>query len=560
MSSQDEQRQSLQFSVTRILIDWGSLEETAQEVLRVLCEQLGWQAGAFWLVNSQGVLSCVAFWRAGSLDVPEFEAISRSRAFASGGGLPGRIWMSSEPACSLDLAEEDNSPRAPIALREGIHGACGFPILAGKTVVGVVELFSHESRQRDDELLEMLTDLGRPIGHFIERKRAEEALRMSEEGEFLAVGARLRMLVDTAHDAFVGMDADGIIVDWNPQAERTFGWSSREAVGRSLAKTIIPAQHREAHERGLRHFLTTGEGPVLNKRFEITALHREGREFPVEITISAFAFGATFLFYAFLHDISERKKSEAEIRKLNEELEQRVLQAVAEGINDLTAANQELEAFSYSISHDLRAPLRHIVGYVDLLRDRIAGVLDEKSERYIETIRDSAKHMGDLIDDLLTFSRIGRAEIERSPVNLGQLLNGAFHDLQEEIERRNIRWTIAPLPDVNVDHALLRSVLVNLISNALKFTRSSSPVEIEIGCVPGKNETVFFVRDNGVGFDMKYVHKLFGVFQRLHRAEDFEGTGIGLANVQRIIQRHGGRTWAESSENQGATFFFSLPV
>ncbi len=546
MALNAQRRQHLQLSVTRILAGAESLMDAAPEVLRVLCEQLLWDVGAFWLVDTQaGVLTCKAFWHIPHAVVPEFEANYRSRTFAYGDGLPGRIWMSREPAWIQDVAEDG----APIAVRKGLHDACGFPILAGQTVVGVVELFSHEIRQRDAEMVATVTDLGRQIGQFIERKRLEEA-----EAESLGAAARLRLIIDTAPDAFVGMDAEGIIIDWNPQAEKTFGWSSLEAAGRSLSQTIIPGRYRESFDRGLRHFLTTGEGPISNKRFALIALHREGREFPVELTISPVAFGDTSLFYAFVRDITERRKAEEEIRRLNEDLERRVEARTAE----LTAANQDLESFSYSISHDLRAPLRHIVGYLDLLRVS-APTLSEKSQRYVEVIRDSADHMSSLIDDLLAFSRIGRAEIRRTTINLEPLVKEALRDLHEEIKGRDVRWNIRPLPDVDVDHALMRSVLVNLISNALKFTVTRSPASIEIGSTSGQTEVVVFIRDNGVGFDMKYVHKLFGVFQRLHRAEDFEGTGIGLANVQRIIHRHGGRTWAEGSENEGATFYFSLP-
>ena len=255
-------------------------------------------------------------------------------------------------------------------------------------------------------------------------------------------------------------------------------------------------------------------------------------------------------------DLTERKQAEAEIRRLNLELEQRVMQRTAQ----LEAANNELEAFAYTVSHNLRAPLRHLDGFIALLQQRNAAALDDRSRHYLNTIADAARRMGALIDDLLAFLRMGRSDMAARPVDLASVVQEAFRDLEPETRGRSIHWQIADLPVVTGDRAMLRVVLVNLIANALKFTRPRDRAEIEIGCRPGQgDEVVIFVRENGVGFDMQYADKLFGVFQRLHHADEFEGTGIGLANVRRIISRHGGRTWAEGQVNQGAALYFALP-
>ena len=252
------------------------------------------------------------------------------------------------------------------------------------------------------------------------------------------------------------------------------------------------------------------------------------------------------VYYFIRHDITARRRAAAELQHRGELLE---------------AANKELEAFSYSVSHDLRAPLRHIDGYAALLRKSAEQTLSEKSGRYLQTISDSAKQMGQLIDDLLVFSRMGRQEMLHTAINVNQLIKDILRDLQPDLKDRRISWKISTFPDVAGDPAMIRQVFMNLLANAVKFTSTRAEAVIEVGVQQQTAaEVVLFVRDNGVGFDMQYASKLFGVFQRLHRAEEFEGTGIGLANVRRIVHRHGGRTWAEGESEKGATFYVALPT
>jgi len=271
------------------------------------------------------------------------------------------------------------------------------------------------------------------------------------------------------------------------------------------------------------------------------------------VQVSPLSSGDETLGMVVTQDISERKRAEDEVRRLNTELYQRIIEA--------TSANQELEAFSYSVSHDLRAPIRHINGFVDMLQRRAAGALDETAQRHLQTIARASRHMGQLIDDLLAFSRMGRGELARSRVSLDALAREAIESLRPELDGRSVEWKVGGLPAVTGDPAMLRVVLNNLLGNAVKYTRPRAQAVIQVGQAAGRpDEVVLFVKDNGVGFEMKYADKLFGVFQRLHRSDQFEGTGIGLARVRRIVHRHGGRAWAEATADGGATFYVALPA
>jgi light-regulated signal transduction histidine kinase (bacteriophytochrome) len=260
--------------------------------------------------------------------------------------------------------------------------------------------------------------------------------------------------------------------------------------------------------------------------------------------------------FAAARDMTELKRYEHTVQQIEIQRQRDATHA-----RELAVVNQELEAFSYSVSHDLRAPLRHIHGYVEMLRAATAGQLTDKAQHYLATISGASVEMGDLIDDLLAFSRVGNAEILGTSIDMGDLVRDAIRGLEMALTGRAIEWQIAPLPIVIGDPSLLKQVVTNLIDNAIKYTRTRNPARIEIGCAGEEGgRATLFVRDNGVGFDMQYTDKLFGVFQRLHRAEEFEGTGIGLATVRRIVGRHGGRVWAEGALDEGATFFLTLEL
>jgi PAS domain S-box-containing protein len=382
------------------------------------------------------------------------------------------------------------------------------------------------------------------------RRRVERDLVETRDHLQIEIEERTQQasLLNLTHDPIFVRDMSDVITYWNRGAQELYGWTDKEAIGRhsqELLQTIFPTPLEDIRAELLR--TNRWEGELKKTKADRTqvvvasrwSLRRDEQERPVAILETN-------------NDITERKRREEEIQGLNKELARRS--------TELESINRELEAFAYSISHDLRAPLRHMAGYTELLQKKASSVVDEKSKHYMAMILDSAKRMGNLIDDLLAFSRIGRAETQKTLVSMAQLVREAIAEVRQDTQERNIVWKIGALPDFYGDRSMLRLALVNLIANAVKFTRPRPQAEIEIGCANGnRDELVVFIKDNGVGFDMKYVGKLFGVFQRLHQSEAFEGTGIGLATVQRIIHRHGGKVWAEGAVDGGATFYFSAP-
>lgn len=358
---------------------------------------------------------------------------------------------------------------------------------------------------------------------------------------------RYRALFEYAPDGIVIADAKGTYLDANASICGMLGRTRQEIIGMTAADIVMPAE--------MPHI-----GPALDVINSKSDYYREwrfrrkdGSSFEAEVIATAMPDGNLL---ALIRDITLRKAAEAEIQRLNAQLEQRVIERTAQ----LESANKELESFSYSVSHDLRSPLRAIDGFSEALEQECGESLSLEGKGYLQTIRQGSQRMGALIDDLLAFSRLGRQSITKRSVDTAQLVATVLEELQAAHRGRDVDIQIGPLEMGLGDPSLLKQVWINLLSNAFKYTRKRPQARVEIGCQPAANETVYFVRDNGTGFEMEYAHKLFGVFQRLHRAEDFEGTGVGLAIVQRIVQRHGGRVWAEAIPDQGATFYFTLPT
>jgi signal transduction histidine kinase len=358
-------------------------------------------------------------------------------------------------------------------------------------------------------------------------------------------------------EGLVTVDAQGKFVLWNPAAERILGlgaanlpdheWTGH--YGLFLADTVTPLPTdqiplvRALHgEVSLTQIFVRNPALSGGSWIEVSGGPLKDKDGVVRGGVAAF------------RDVTERISAEREIKKLNDELERRVTERTAQ----LQEANQELEAFTYSVSHDLRAPLRHMSGFTRILMEDFGSALPAEAQHHLERIERGAGRMGLLVDELLGLTRVGRQSLSVQVTGLTSIVKDVLSMLEPEMAGRNVQWKMADLPFVECDPNLVRLVFQNLVSNALKYSRPRSPAVIEIGHTEKDGQVVIFVKDNGVGFSMKYADKLFGVFQRLHRPEDFEGTGVGLATVQRIIQKHGGRVWADAELDKGATFYFTL--
>ncbi len=415
------------------------------------------------------------------------------------------------------------------------YGDLMYAIARDVTDLKTMEQALRESNERLERRVEART---------AELLRTHEVVQHSER--------RFRALIEHGADGISVIDARNNILYLSPAVAAIEGYTAEELAGQNGLDNTHPDDLPLVGQLVDRLVANPGKPiPVLWRR-----RHKDGRWLWLEgVATNLLDDPAVKGIVTNYRDVTERKRAEAEIQLLNRDLERRVSERTAQ----LENANTELESFSYSVSHDLRAPLRHVQGFVEMLGEELQGGLSAKAERYMKTIASAAGEMGQLIDDLLSFSKMGRAEMRETTVDLDAVVRKTRERLERSVGERRVEWQVEALPRVQGDPAMLNQVLANLLDNAVKYTRPRDPARIEVGCSGREGErVVLYVRDNGAGFEMKYADKLFGVFQRLHRAEEFEGTGIGLATVRRIVGRHGGRVWAESALDRGSTFYFTV--
>ena len=561
------------------------LEAAAQFTLDQVCEYRGWPIGHVYLPDQ----NAPDLWRSTSLwhldDAKQFEKfreLTEATNFHTGVGLPGLVAQSGEPAWIEDVTQTPNFPRAQLVQGLKVRAGMAFPITVGTEVVAILEFFSTKAEAPDEEVLEVMTHAGAQLGRVVERERAAQALRRAhneleqrveertrelslsnqhleseiaerQRAENISTQSsdRLRAIFNSAMDAVIVMNADGVVTDWNSQAETTFGWPREEAIGLRMSETVIPFRYREAHEEGLKHFFATGEGAVLGNRVEIEALHRNGREFPIELSITAATVGKEITFSGFLRDITERQQVEADLKRSKEAAE---------------AASRAKSQFLANMSHELRTPLNAIIGYSEMLREEAEN--DPAAAEDLERIHSAGRHLLALINDVLDLAKVdaGKMQLMLEEFDAGAIIEETITDILPQAQANNNELEVRVSPNAGAlhsDRTKVRQALTNLLSNACKFTRDGTvTIEVERERREGAEWVCFRVSDTGIGMTPEQQTRLFQPFTQADESttREFGGTGLGLVITRRFCHLMGGEVTMHSEAGKGSTFAIRLPA
>lgn len=515
----------------------GSAREAMQTALGLVCKHAGWPVGHAYVPasNAGGNLGPLEIWH---LDHPARDArlrdVIESTVLPEGEGLLGRVLKNGEVVWIPDLTADPKFLRTKMARHLGVRAALAVPVRFGKETIAVLEFFAERSEEPDRALIELLDTVGSQLGEILRRKHAEQAMRASEE--------RFRALAESANDAILTVDDHGRVVHCNESIERIFGYSCEEMTGEPVSR-LLPDQYLGDERSGFWTFMGNGKH-LLGRTLELIGRRKNGKEFPLEVSLAAFETEEGSFVTAILRDITARKQAD---------------EALEEKVKELARSNAELELFTYVASHDLREPLRTVGSNVQLLARNLSDRMDADSRRQVDFAMGGVRRMQALIDDLLAYSRVGTEGRAFEGVDCADVVQEAIQALTVAIEETGGIVKVGPLPRVSADRSQLIQLFQNLLSNAIKF-HGGEPPAVDVGADREEDAWLFTVRDRGIGIDREYADHVFTIFQRLHAPEEYPGTGIGLAVCRKIVERHGGRIWAESEPGRGSAFRFTIPA
>jgi PAS domain S-box-containing protein len=515
-----------------------SEQEAMRTALELVSAHTGWPVGHVYVPEPDlpGELGPADIWHVEEGPSRErFRGLQEATVPAPGRGLSARVLQSGRVEWIRDIQADPTSDGVAVAKSLGLRAALAFPLRQGDSTIAVMEFFSDRPEEPDGATVDLMDSVGAQLGEVLRRRRAERELRTSEE--------RFRALAESANDAIITIDEKGRVVYCNESLERIFGYPCDEVIGTEAAR-LLSDRRPDAEAREPSAFLTVGGTGLSGHTVELVGRRRDGSEFPVELSLARWESDRGSFLTGILRDITGRKRVE---RSLEEKVE------------ELARSNAELGLFTYIASHDLREPLRTVGSNVQLFERHLSEHIDSEARKQIDFARGGVRRMQILIDDLLLYSRVGTEGRALERVASREAAEEAVQALSAAVEESGARVRLGDLPDVLADRSQLVQLFQNLVSNAIKF-RTDAPPRIDVSAAREGEDWVFAVADNGIGIEARYAEHVFTIFQRLHAAERYPGTGIGLAVCRRIVERHGGRIWVEAASGGGSVFRFTIPL